>query len=60
MYKRNSQAAPQTCQGKTTFLTWDQANKAARKMRRANDKSLAPYRCPYCRQWHIGGQAWQS
>lgn len=42
------------CEGKSSFPSFSQARKAARRMRRRHASALAPYRCKHCGGWHIG------
>jgi hypothetical protein len=46
------------CRGKETFMTFDAANMILKRMRQriAGKSSLGIYRCPACRQFHIGNQ----
>ena len=40
------------CLGKRAFLTFTEAQRQAKHKRWPRDI----YRCPHCRQWHIGGK----
>jgi hypothetical protein len=49
------------CDGKTRYLSPSKAEKRARTMRRRYDKAFMPYRCGFCRRWHIGSrERWQD
>lgn len=45
------------CRGKRSFLSWDLANKVAKRSRRSkmhDGDILRPYRCRWCSYYHIG------
>lgn len=42
-----------SCDGKSSFECYAQAAAVARRHGRRGDK-VHPYRCQYCRRWHIG------
>lgn len=43
-----------TCDGKARFDSWGDANKVARRYQRNKGARVLPYRCPYCRGYHVG------
>lgn len=40
------------CLGKRAFLTFTEAHRASKRFHTRS----SIYRCPHCRQWHIGGK----
>lgn len=43
--------------GKAVYLTYEHAATSIKAFRRSGRKMqgvLRPYRCPYCRNWHVG------
>lgn len=44
------------CDGKMAYASWDLATKVAGSISRRTDRrvKLEPYRCPFCREWHLG------
>jgi hypothetical protein len=48
------QPAAQQCQGKRDFGDFPAARDFARLCSRNTGARMQPYRCPYCRWWHIG------
>ena len=45
------------CIGKMGFQSRKMADKSA-KSGRQRGEHLDVYRCPYCRQWHVGSKDW--
>ncbi len=55
MSKRRGAAFPEaTCQGKVTFATYAEAKKNGVHSERARRNGVHPYKCPHCRQFHVG------
>lgn len=49
-----------SCTGKVAFLTWELAHRIIERRRKSELSKHEPqtvYRCPHCRQWHIGTRA---
>lgn len=44
------------CHGKYQFRSLRTAVKVAKRLRRDKDATVAAYRCPDCRAWHVGGR----
>lgn len=42
------------CQSKRTYRTWHAAEQVARRIRRNHDEIVGVYRCPICRDFHVG------
>lgn len=45
------------CEGKSSFPTHGDAQRVTRRSSRGrsrNDKVRVPYRCTFCRHWHLG------
>lgn len=42
------------CEGKVRHASRDAAITAVRQMARRRDVYLVPYRCQFCKGWHIG------
>lgn len=53
------------CQGKRTFASMAQAERAVRRSVRSDKRDitrgfkLAPYRCRFCQRWHVGN-SWRK
>lgn len=49
--------AVNACQGKTGYLTWDQANRSLKRGRFTDllgSGAMNVYRCRVCQFWHVG------
>lgn len=44
------------CEGKDGFETYEIAVKVVKRRRWGGKSKIQPYRCPFCRQWHIGSR----
>lgn len=42
------------CTGKRPFESYQLARDVARSRNRANDHNRQPYKCRFCRMWHLG------
>lgn len=42
------------CAGKSSFVSWDEAETAAKRSRRRHANGAHPYRCQVCHQIHLG------
>src|SRR4051794_14946555 len=42
------------CEGKRKYLTSADATAAAAVLTKSSGQKVVPYRCPFCRRWHIG------
>jgi hypothetical protein len=43
-----------SCEGKTAYPSIDKARYAAHLASKRSSEKIVPYRCEFCRQWHIG------
>ena len=43
-----------SCQGKKAFPSIEKARYAAYLRSKKSGEKIVPYRCRFCRQWHIG------
>lgn len=45
------------CSGKVAFMCFDHAVRQTKRWRQRDRREAGgykPYRCPHCRQWHLG------
>lgn len=55
-------SVPVECFGKVAFVSWDRAHAVSKRSRKQGQKrgyagsGMGVYRCPCCRQWHIGAR----
>lgn len=42
------------CTGKISYHSWNSAEKVAKRMRRAHDEIMSPYKCRFCSKFHVG------
>lgn len=45
------------CVGKTPISSWEEADRAATKMRRKHGIAFTVYRCRHCGMFHVGEEA---
>ena len=49
------------CAGKiTSYASWSQAERVARRLRRDKHNNAAPYRCHFCSGIHVGTGAFDT
>jgi hypothetical protein len=55
-------SVPVECIGKVAFVSWDRAHQVSKRSKRKSQRrgyagsGMGVYRCPCCRQWHIGSR----